>query len=451
MNNVFTFSKNATVGAHRKMDNESVKNMWRSFCVGVGEPTVSPTDDFSFIIGNPKMPILPHGKEFIIHIDENGAAVVGRDYNCLVRGYLCLLMKTECNGDMLSLPLMTQESEYRINYRMIHICVFPENDLTFIKKLIRLSALCQYTHIVIEFWGMLHFDCLKELSWPQAFTKEQARGLIKECRELGVEPVPMFNQLGHATASRLISGKHVVLDQNPRLKHLFTPDGWVWNIESEEVSKLLKTVRNELYDLFGSGEFIHIGCDEAYYISRNRNLRNYLPDYLNKLTDEVENEGRRPIIWMDMLLEKGKFPGCYCVGEPGECEVLRNSVAKSTVFTDWQYDCKQTPVPSLDFLNLCGHDTLGAPWFDQKNYRAHIETVEKNGMFGIMMTTWHLLKDKMQSVAGCAKAYGANTFTWADSQDEISLRLETAALLRMTCFEETTYENSGWIKNQIEV
>jgi hypothetical protein len=132
---------------------------------------------------------------------------------------------------------------------MIHICVFPENDLYFIKKLIRLSALCQYTHIVIEFWGMLQYDCLKELAWPHAFTKAQAQELIDECRELGIEPIPMFNMFGHATGSRECYGKHVVLDQNPTLQYLFTPDGWGWDITSEEVFALLKQVRQELYDL----------------------------------------------------------------------------------------------------------------------------------------------------------------------------------------------------------
>lgn len=462
MNNLFLFHGDITARAYHKADNRSVKLMWHSFCSNSGELNISPINEYCFIIGEPNIPTLPYGKEFIIHIDENGAVVIGRDYNCLIRGYLCLLMKIDSIGNMLSLPLLTQVSDYRIVNRMIHICVFPENDLLFIKKLIRLSALCQYTHIVIEFWGMLRFNCLKELSWPHAFSKNQACELIDECRELGIEPIPMFNQLGHATASRLLSGKHVVLDQNPNLKHLFTPDGWAWNITSDEVPKLLKSVRTELYDLFGPGEYIHLGCDEAYYISRNSDLRKQLPDYLHKLTLEVESEGRRPLIWMDMLLEKDKFDNCYCVGEPSECEKLRNSVAKSTIFTDWQYDCIETPIPSLTSLKSCEHDTIGAPWFNPENYTAHINTVEENNMFGIMMTTWHLLKDKMYSILGCAKAYGAHTFNWSqcDIKDSdvsalwshvSALWSETATLLRFISFEGNTYESSGWTKRQIEV
>ena len=92
---------------------------------------------------------------------------------------------------------------------------------------------------------MLRYDCLKELSCPHAFSKEEAGELIRECRELGMEPVPMFDQLGHATASRLCYGKHVLLDQEPKLEHLFTPDGWAWNIGSERVKTLLRRVSFE--------------------------------------------------------------------------------------------------------------------------------------------------------------------------------------------------------------
>lgn len=448
MNNLFFFSDTEVATANRKMDNEACKNMWCGFCLGGGELFFRHTDDYCFILGCPSIPVLSPEKEFVIHVDADGAVVIGRDYNCLVRGFLCLLMRIEYIGDRFALPFFTEVSDYRLKNRMLHICIFPENDLLFIKKLIRFSALCQYTHIVIEFWGMLKYDCLKELSWPQAFTKTQTGELIMECKNLGIELVPMFNMLGHASASRGCYGKHVVLDQNPRLQNLFTPDGWAWNIKSDEVVLLLKKVRRELYDLFGQGDYIHIGCDEAYYISKNETLRHYLPTYIGNLTSEIEKEGRRPMLWMDMLLEKEKFNKCYCVGEPRECGLLRSSTAKSTIFVDWQYDCHDIPVPSLLSLKNCGHEAIGAPWLNNANYKAHIQTVEENGMFGIMLTTWHILKDNFPNVLGCAKELGAKGFAWSEFSSNYE---ETATLLRRVSFEGNTYSDAGWSKEQIEV
>lgn len=317
------------------MNNETVKKLWNSFTLTTGELCFEKSENFSFRLGNIQLPTLSEGKEYVLNVDKNGAAIVGKDYGGLMRGFMSLLMKIELDEADLKIKTVTEESNYKIHNRMIHICVFPENDLYFIKKLIRLSALCQYTHIVIEFWGMLQYDCLKELAWPHAFTKEQAAELIEECRNLGIEPIPMFNQLGHATASRVCYGKHVILDQNPKLQHMFTPDGWAWNIESDAVKSLLKQVRQELYELFGEGKYMHIGCDEAYYISRNNALRKQLPEYLKKLTHEVESEGRCPMIWMDMLLEKGAFKNCYTVGEKDEVENIRNATAKSFVWSEY--------------------------------------------------------------------------------------------------------------------
>lgn len=446
--NYYCLKRQETAFMYKKMCNTAVRRLLKSFCVFGNEILENPTDDLIFKIGETEKPRLPENAEFAIKVDGNGACVCSKDYGGLMRGLFALLLKFEYKNGLVQIKHTEDVSSYLIKNRMLHICVFPENDLYFIKKLIRFAALCQYTHIVIEFWGMLKFDCLKELSWPCAFTKNEASELICECRELGIEPIPMFNQLGHAAASRFRSGKHVVLDQNPALCELFSPDGWTWNIESEETVKLLKKVRLELYELFGNGEYIHIGCDEADYITRNERLRKKLPEYLKNLTNEVELEGRRPMLWFDMLLEEGKFKDCCATGKAGEVELLQASLSKSSVFVDWQYDCSSVPVPSLHSLKDCGHDCIGAPWFKPENYNAHIKTVISDNLHGIMLTTWHTLNDRMISILGCAIDCGAKTFVWSESS---LLGGQTATLFRRISFEGNDYNSSGWEKKQIEV
>ncbi len=447
MNTFYTLAMKTTALAYTKMNNGTVKKLWKSFCLTEGELTVIPCEEFVFRIGDTPIPDLPTGKEYALCVDSRGVSVVGWDYGGLMRGFFALLMKIEQQDGAFVLAHTQQQSDYILQNRMIHICVFPENDLYFIKKLIRLSALCQYTHIVIEFWGMLAYNCLQELSWPHAFTKAEAKDLIRECREMGIEPIPMFNQLGHATACRLCYGKHVVLDQNPTLQYLFTPDGWAWDIRSAQVKKLLRNVRGELYDLFGEGTYMHAGCDEAYFISQNPSYRKDLPAYLRDLTGEIESEGRRTMLWMDMLLEKDAFKDCYSVGEADEVEALRKATAKSTVFVDWQYACRDVPVPSLLSLKDCGRDVIGAPWTVPENYRAHTETVRQHGMHGVMLTTWHTLRQYMYEILGFAKQFGASTFFWSAFS---GLNEETATLLRRVSFEGNSYSDSGWSKAQIE-
>ena len=154
------------------------------------------------------------------------------------------------------------------------------------------------------------------------------------------------------------------------------------------------------------------------------------------------------MIWMDMLLEENSFKDCYTVGNSLETAKLRAAASPSTVFIDWQYNCRTAPVPSLLSLKNCGHDCMGAPWLDKDNYTAHINTVAENKMFGLMLTTWHTLRENMPGILGCAEKCGAHTFEWGK---EILTYEKTATLLRRVRFEGNTYEAAGWSKSQIEI
>lgn len=422
--------------------------LWERFCFGKSTLTVQNGAENTFVLGEEPLPVLRAGKEYAFSVSENGAAVVGADYNGLVRGYFALLMQISPREEVLFAAPVAAESNYRIKNRMLHLCIFPETDYYFAKKLVRLAGLCQYTHLVIEFWGTLQYDCLKELSWPQAWSKEQAASLIHEVRVMGMEPIPMFNQLGHATACRLINGKHVVLDQNPALQELFTPDGWAWDIHSPKVRALLKAVRKELYELFGEGEYMHIGCDEAYYYTRCDEERKKLPDYLRQLTAEVVEEGRRPMVWMDMFLERDKYNHtykAYATCAPDEVEQMQAALHPETVPVDWQYRMEDAPLETMMSLKPRFKDVVGAPWYNPKNYTAIANTVAEEGFFGIMMTTWHTLNPELPSVLGCAKECGAAGFPWSPFS---GLREETATLLRRVSIEGNAYQDCGWSPKQ---
>lgn len=455
MNESYQILTQMTARADSRMCNETVKNLWRGFTLTCSQLTTEPGEENTFLLGSCPIPQLPPDQEYALTVTAQGAAVIGSDYGGLMRGFISLLMKIaytdlEEGQEQLYILPCQEVSHYKLKKRMIHFCVFPETQLHFLRQMLRLCAVLQFTHVVIEFWGMLQYDVLKELAWPQAYSKAQIRDVIREIRELGMEPVPMLNSLGHAAMSRAILGKHTVLDQNPRLQTLFTPDGWAWDIYSPRVRKLLKDMRAELYQLFGPGEFIHIGCDEADYYILNEESRKDIGNYLHDLTTEVAAEGRRPMLWMDMLLQEVpessyRYFGTATAQEAAE---RRSKLAPETVCVDWQYVPQNQPVESLTSLKDCGHDVIGAPWYNETGYKNMVDTLEQYNMYGVLMTTWHTLNYETPALISFARYLNVSLFPWENSCKPFYI---ASSILRRVSFDGCSYEQAGWKQQQIEV
>ena len=440
-----------------RLNNETIRSLWKGFCFQAGSLELAEGSAFSFRTGTQELPRIPDGKEFALRVTEEGIALAARDYPALARGMMVLLMRVEPvdlteGQERFRIESCALESRYTVQTRMLHLCVFPETTPDFLRKCLRLAGVMQYTHLVLEFWGMLKFDCLKELSWENAFSKEFAGQLGKEARDLGMDVVPMLNHLGHASACRVSGGKHVVLDQNPRLAPLFSPDGWSWNLRSPRVPDLLRELRRELYEVFPGAQYFHLGCDEVYSYETGDEAQALMARFLRDRIEEVLREGKRPIIWGDMLLNSqacgvGKPYFCGC-DTPEHARQLLEAIPRETVIADWHYDVLQPPVKTSIYLKQQGFQVLGAPWFQRENCRAYVDTVRDSGLMGIMVTTWHTLAQQMPHIVTDALLCGAYQSPW--SGPEISrVRTETAALLRKVSGPAATYAQAGWTDSQI--
>ena len=456
----FTFDSRLCARADARLDNDTIRTLWAGFCFQAGQLSLTPGGENSFVAGNAALPCVPDGKEFALCVTPEGIAVRGRDYAGLVRGLMALMQRIEAESleegqERFRIAACALESEYRMETRMIHFCIFPETTQAFMTKCIRLAGVMQYTHVVLEFWGMLRYDCLSELAWPCAWSKDFVRGLIREIRDLGMEPVPMINHLGHASSSRVSGGKHVVLDQNPRLAALFSEDGWSWNIRSERVLALLRRMRGELCELFGEGGYFHLGCDEVYSYETGDDNHRLMRNYLKSLIRVVSAEGRRPILWGDMFLnraavgltEDDRGYACNC-DTPAHAQAFLDELPREAVIADWHYSVLQAPVKTSVYLKAHGFEVLGAPWYESKNGQAHADTVQENGLLGMMVTTWHTLAAHMPQIVTEALQMGAYHAPWSGDRG-IEIRTETAALCRKVFFVRGDYEEAGWVDRQI--
>ena len=439
------------------------KGLWNRFSLRMAELTVVSDDTLDAncavlnAVGN-VCPALRDEDEYALSVTAEGAFMRGADKTGLWHALLTLLqlivpVRTE-GGFEGALPEVEIHDHPAIRgMRAIHLCVFPETTLILLEKAIRLAGLMKFTHVVLEFWASLKYDVMPELSWPdQAYAKDELRPLVKLIHDLGMEPIPMLNHLGHASQSRCCYGKHVVLDQNPARALLFEPDGWTWCLSNPDTLKLLRAMRRELIELCGEGHYFHLGCDESYSyatcpLCAAKDGRAMLAGYLNGLAEELGREGRRPIIWGDQLLDATAWPRPNMASsQPNQRthEVLPQ-LDKRIVIADWQYDITEPHAPTAEHFMKAGFDTLLCPWDGHRNNEALGAAADQIGAFGFLATTWDHLPDYLREIGKVA----GSCWNGAAYKRYACTQTETATLLRKAMPHLPEYHNAGWMGREV--
>ena len=448
---VFAFGRKQIATVYKGLDKPIFGELWHGFSFHLSEIRFEQTETLTFSMGEIDLPEATEDS-YTVRITEHGVAVVAKSEKDLIHGYMTLLDMIKINEDGTGLLLECCElsESPTIKNRMVHYCIFRDTELWEIERFVRFCGALKYSHIVLEFWGSLQYDCLPELCWSEKFTKADVAPIIKEANDMGLEIIPMFNHWGHATAGRVMHGKHVVLDQNPRLAYLFDETGWCWAIEKPAVRKLLRQIRRELCDLCGEGEYFHIGCDEAYGFNYSKESIGELCSFINEVSDELASGGRKTIMWADMLLfKKENYEGKYVAACPDEeREKMFLSLLKpDIIFADWQYWVAQTPIQSAVDLKSAGRNVIVAPWDVCPEYStACIDTVKQHDMLGIMHTTWHTLSKGIYYVSETARA------CWSNDRGVVKTggRIAAAEILRKVYFASGNYSRAGFSKKEID-
>lgn len=458
---MFIFNQTTPARLYAPLCGDLVRELWNGFCCTCGELELTAADELCFRVGKPPEVTVAADRRYAIAVSEAGVLVRAHDAAGLMQGMLelmRLIKPLELEGDVrFGIPCGVRQDSADIGVRMAHLCVFPETPFDYLHKTVRLCAALHYTHLIIEFWGTFPFTCMPELAWPGVPTREQFRALADEIRLLGMEPVPMFNHLGHASASREMCGKHVVLDQNPAMAMYFAEDGWTWAIDDPRVHELFRQIRAELYDVFGEGEYIHLGFDEAYLYGTHPELADSLREFLCALTREVlDVEGRRPIIWGDMLLNHGLAGtqaseySCNC-HDPAIAEAIFAALDRRVIIADWQYRRLSAPVATTPYFASLGFDVLCCPWDKLDNIRACIDTVRTSKVMGVMETTWHTLSGEMGFAPLYACAEWCRTERAGEKMTKTFLRPAAAMLARKAFPGFAGYAKTGWVTRQVQV
>lgn len=445
-----------TILLPRRADSPAITETLCNYAPGI-EWNILYTDDECHIrIGN-GVASNSADKDYTIHVGTDGIGIAAQDYKGAVRGLVTLFEHIFCYGKQdYRVECMERAERARVPMRALHVCFFPEFTVAQMRRVIRAAGVAKYTHIVLEFWGNLRLDCMKELAWPQANTKEDVRPLIDEAHALGMEVIPFYQHLGHAAMSRLsYSAKHVVLDQSLEYDYLYYPKsrGWVWNFRLPEVRDLLRRVRRELIELCGEGEYFHLGCDEAGLEFDPDELS----DYLNGVAAELAAEGRRTIVWGDTLLshdfdflkaEDGQRTAYIANSSAEYAQAMLDRLDRRIVIADWQYDTHDPIWKTSQFFKQRGFDVICAPWDDLVNVPNAVATAEGEHLHGVMVTTW----DRLFARGGMVRTLFSGLCAYGDpdyAQPFPTVSERTVNIWRRVSPRGLSYEDCGWYPTQV--
>ena len=287
-----------------------------------------------------------------------------------------------------------------LDFRAVHLCIYPETTPAELEKRVRLAAYYKFNYVIIEPWGTFPFKTHPELSFNnKTFSRIELKRIIDLAYELGITPVPQLTILGHVSGGTNESAKHAILTRFPEMAKLLEPHGWSWCMSNPEAVKLLEEAVAEIHEFFGNPPFFHIGCDEAYdmatcYKCRQTSLGKLLGKHILHFRDLLEKRGARTIMWHDMLVEEGdpRWDKCTATGHPNtDMNELFKVLPKDVVIADWQYDPLpkgQKYWPTSIYFKENGFDTLICPYFEISNIKNAEATACDNKLFGMICTTW---------------------------------------------------------------
>jgi hypothetical protein len=451
--NCFVIGSSVEISMPKECINDTVQEIIYGLLYRSVQVKLIPRDEPSIMIGDGQAVPL-NDNEGVISVCEKGIFINARDERALLNCLLLLLRRAipeslEAEKEKILIPCGEECVSPEISRRMIHFCIVPNVPLSTYKKLFRLASVLGYTHIIVEFWGTLQYEAMKELHWKNySFTKGEISELLKEAIDLKVAVVPMINHFGHASAARMYLGKHVVLDQNPRKATLFSPDGWRWSFEKNEVTELLRNMRKELYELFGKGEYFHIGFDEGFSYPSDDGSTNALCKYLKKLCEEIISEGRTPLLWGDQLLHEPTVGISMKTGYEGnahtqeEAEKLLRCLPKEAVVCDWQYSTKDIPWISAGYFKERSVNFMVCPKDNSENIGSAIKTAKEYDCYGVLHTTWSrpFERDGVNSLFDAHDMF----FNRKKETKKVGNKLADAALMRKIWFADGEYEKAGW-------
>jgi hypothetical protein len=391
----------------------------------IEKPELSRDEILRLIIGKTeKVPSAPEpefsGEEaYSLQISPDGISLAARTKSGLANGLKALARLTAVSAE---LPCLTAQDAPAADFRGVHLCIFNPNDGTekedtspeSIRKMMKLAAMSGYKYVMLEFWGMFPYARRPYAVWPnELYTREVVDSLISYAiDDLHITPLPCQNLTSHAGWSRIVSRKHVVLDQRPDLGEMWVPGGWCFATENPDTQAYLRDIMEDLLDAFRNPPFLHACCDKCFGFASTEEDRTKPADllfgnHLCRINSFLQHRGTRMIMWSDMLYSS--MDALYWKCSPAVADMLPRNILMNL----WTHNDPGQHWHDVEFFESKGFQTIYSPFLEESGVRSMNAVCQRNNSHGILQTTWHRPQTARKAVAlsGALQWSGVSDYT----------------------------------------
>lgn len=317
-----------------------------------------------------------------LNINGSGIEIIGQSFEGARYGIRTLAQLVEMAGGELTMPYISITDWPSAQWRGVHLFVGP-TALQFQGKLMdRFLAPLKLNNVVLQ-CERTDWESTPGIETAITMKKADLRSLANRYRELGIEPTPLVQSMGHMEWF-FANNKNRELAMNPQVPYTL-------DLRKAPARTFISSIWDEVKATVNP-KIAHFGLDE---IDNRGNEDKRLTDRLWQtglpvLQDIAVKHGTHTMMWSDMLLYKGEAVDACHAPSLESAKMRRGMLKRGTYIADWHY--KDDPNPetfdaSLKLWNSMGMKPIAATWFRPKNIRGFTLSAIQNNA-GILQTTW---------------------------------------------------------------
>ncbi len=250
---------------------------------------------------------VPESEEsYVLEVGAAGVVISARGDAGLFYGCQTLDQLMEDSRELgIVIPRMKITDWPAIPYRSVHWDNKNHLDrVEYYYDLIDRLARYKINGVIWEIEDKLRFTRLPEVGAPNSLSKQEVRAISRYAKERHIEISPLIQGLGHAT---YILKHHWELREDPFNDGDFCP------ADPRTYETLFALYRDAL-EAMPDGKVLHVGGDEVSQIGNDARCKatgktpfELQMEWLGKVCDFAEENGRTPIFWDDMPFKFGEL------------------------------------------------------------------------------------------------------------------------------------------------